>query len=108
MTPEQMRLAKGMMAPQAYEKLEAARAAGPMELGGATVAAPTKAVAPDLSAPAGRLAAAKAAEAAAVAKARTGNTDNSQWQVHINTRSEKEMEQAMLKVLQKQQQKLAN
>jgi len=103
------------MSPEAKKRLAAMREArrtgapmpGPLEIGGEPAPPPPGVASPDLGATAGQLATAQAAKAAGTST-KAGVTDNSQWQVHINTRSEKEIEQAMLKTLQKHQQKLAN
>jgi hypothetical protein len=62
----------------------------------------------DMLAAAGRLQAARDGDKAAAGAAGKAVTDNSTWNVHINSRSEKELQDAMLKTLIKHQQRQAN
>lgn len=83
-------------------------AASPLNVDGPAVA-PPPAPAPDASgmaADASRMQAAR--ESQQNAAAASAVTDNSTWNVHINSRSEKELQDAMLKMLVKHQQRLAN
>ena len=92
-------------------EIKATRApAGPLEIGGKDMAKATRPGSQvfDLKTEAGQLAAQKAKAADVSKKEKVVPIDNSQWTVLINTRSEKEIEQAILKTVIKHQQKLAN
>lgn len=88
------------------KELTTAYAASPLSVGGPAVAAP-QVIAPeaDMNAAASMQAARDGEKAAAGAKT---VTDDSTWNVYINSRSEKELQDAMLKTLVQHQQRLAN
>jgi len=85
-------------------------AASPLSVGGPAVAAPQAPVpgAQDMNAAASNIQAARDGEKAAAGAGAKTVTDNSTWNVHINSRSEKELQDAMLKTLVQHQQRLAN